>query len=376
MPGYRRPSFMPDINSVAASTALSKRKQILLDLRSPAEFNKGAFPNAINLPLLTDQERKDVGICYKQSGQEAAILLGEKLVSGKIKTERMEKWCCTINAHPNTLLYCFRGGLRSKIVQSWLAAEGIEVPIVEGGYKSLRRFSLNTVEQAVNLKKFLVIGGKTGSAKTHLLNKLYHSIDLEGVANHRGSAFGRRVLDQPNQINFENRIASKLLEIGFETANKIFLEDESKAIGSLSVPSLLIHEMKMSPIALIEETIESRITTILDDYIISNHREFEVLSPEQGSRLFSEFLLTSLSRIRRRLGEENYSEIKALMDQALATEKTIKGREIHWVWIKKLLTNYYDPMYEYQITKKSGRIVFRGCKDEFLNWAMHIDKAL
>ena len=376
MPGYRRPSFMPDINSVAASTALSKRKQILLDLRSPAEFNKGAFPNAINLPLLTDQERKDVGICYKQSGQEAAILLGEKLVSGKIKTERMEKWCCTINAHPNTLLYCFRGGLRSKIVQSWLAAEGIEVPIVEGGYKSLRRFSLNTVEQAVNLKKFLVIGGKTGSAKTHLLNKLYHSIDLEGAANHRGSAFGRRVLDQPNQINFENRIASKLLEIEFETANKIFLEDESKAIGSLSVPSLLIHEMKMSPIALIEETIESRITTILDDYIISNHREFEAFSPEQGSRLFSEFLLTSLSRIRRRLGEENYSEIKALMDQALATEKTIKGREIHWVWIEKLLTNYYDPMYEYQIAKKSGRIVFRGCKDEFLNWAMHIDKAL
>ena len=376
MTGYSRLSFMPDINSVAASTALSERKRILLDLRSPAEFNKGAFPNAINLPLLTDQERKGVGICYKQSGQEAAILLGEKLVSGKIKTERMEKWCCTINANPNTLLYCFRGGLRSKIVQGWLAAEGIEVPIVEGGYKSLRRFSLNTVEQAVNLKKFLVIGGKTGSAKTHLLNKLCHSVDLEGVANHRGSAFGRRVLDQPNQINFENRIASKLLEIEFETANKIFLEDESKAIGSLSVPSLLIHEMKMSPIALIEETIESRITTILDDYIISNHREFEAFSPEQGSRLFSEFLLTSLSRIRRRLGEENYSEIKALMDQALATEKTIKGREIHWVWIEKLLTNYYDPMYEYQIAKKSGRIVFRGCKDEFLNWAMHIDKAL
>ena len=367
---------MPDINSVAASIALSKRKQTLLDIRSPTEFNKGAFPNAINLPLLTDQERKDVGICYKKSGQEAAILLGEKLVSGKIKIERMEKWCRTINTHPNTLLYCFRGGLRSKIVQSWLAAEGIEVPIVEGGYKSLRRFSLNTVEQAVNLKNILVIGGKTGSAKTHLLNKLYHSIDLEGIANHRGSAFGRRVLNQPNQINFENRIASRLLEIGFETANKIFLEDESKAIGSLSVPSLLIHEMKMSPIALIEETIESRITTILDDYITSNYREFEVFSPEQGSRLFSEFLLTSLSRIRRRLGEENYSEIKALMDQALAMEKTIKEREIHWIWIKKLLTNYYDPMYEYQIAKKSARIVFRGCKDEFLTWAMHIDKAL
>ena len=376
MSGLHQSSFMPDINSVAASIALSKRKQTLLDIRSPTEFNKGAFPNAINLPLLTDQERKDVGVCYKKSGQEAAILLGEKLVSGKIKIERMEKWCRTINTHPNTLLYCFRGGLRSKIVQSWLAAEGIEVPIVKGGYKSLRRFSLNTVEQAVNLKNFLVIGGKTGSAKTHLLNKLYHSIDLEGIANHRGSAFGRRVLNQPNQINFENRIASRLLEIGFETANKIFLEDESKAIGSLSVPSLLIHEMKISPIALIEETIESRITTILDDYITSNYREFEVFSPEQGSRLFSEFLLTSLSRIRRRLGEENYSEIKALMDQALAMEETVKEREIHWVWIKKLLTNCYDPMYEYQIAKKSARIVFRGCKDEFLTWAMHIDKAL
>jgi tRNA 2-selenouridine synthase len=367
---------MPDKTAVTASAALFERKQTLLDVRSPIEFNRGAFPNALNLPLLTDGEREAVGIRYKQSGQEAAIRLGEELVSGELKKQRMDQWRQCIKNHPNAVLYCFRGGLRSSTVQSWLAEEGLKVTIVNGGYKSLRKYCLNTIEEAASLKKFLVIGGKTGCAKTHLLEKLIHSIDLEGAANHRGSAFGRRVNDQPSQIDFENQLAISLMEINFTAANKIFLEDESKAIGSLSVPIPLIQEMRISPLALIEETLESRVATILDDYIISNHQEYEAIARESYSELFAEFLLSSLIRIRRRLGEENYSEIKSLMDQALITNNHEEAREIHRAWIEKLLTNYYDPMYDYQLEKKAQRLVFRGCKDEFTNWASNIDKVL
>ena len=367
---------MPDKNSVAANAALFNPNQTLLDLRSPTEFNRGAFPNALNIPLLTDEERKAVGIRYKQAGQEAAIRLGEELVSGENLQRRMDQWRQTINRSPDTLLYCFRGGLRSTTVQNWLAEEGIEVAIVEGGYKRLRRFCINTIEQAANQKKFLVLGGKTGCAKTHLLEKLTHSIDLEGAANHRGSAFGRRVKDQPNQINFENQLAINLMNINFTAANKIFLEDESKAIGSLSVPVSLIQEMRISPLALIEESLQSRVATILDDYIISNYKEYKTIAPQSYTKLFAEFLLSSLNRIRRRLGEENYTQIKSLMDQALSTDERDYAREIHRAWIEKLLTNYYDPMYEYQLEKKAQRIVFRGCKDEFLSWANNIDKTL
>ena len=138
----------------------------MMDARAPVEFNKGAFPGVINLPLMNDHERQRVGTCYKQHGQQAAIVLGHQLVSGAVKAERIQAWADFAQAHPDGLLYCFRGGLRSQIVQQWLKDEaGIDYPRVGGGYKAMRTFLLDTLDQAVTQCDFVLLGGMTGTGK-------------------------------------------------------------------------------------------------------------------------------------------------------------------------------------------------------------------
>ncbi|PTT62477.1 tRNA 2-selenouridine(34) synthase MnmH, partial [Pseudomonas sp. HMWF007] len=117
----------------------------LMDARAPVEFHKGAFPGVINLPLMNDIERQRIGTCYKQHGQQAAIELGHQLVSGTVKAERIQAWADFARAHPDGLIYCFRGGLRSQITQQWLHDEaGIDYPRVGGGYKAMRTFLIDT----------------------------------------------------------------------------------------------------------------------------------------------------------------------------------------------------------------------------------------
>ncbi len=179
----------------------------LIDVRSPVEFEQGAFPSAVNLPVLDNEQRREVGICYKEHGQEAAIELGHTLVSGTDKREKMEKWIAEIKKHPDAVIYCFRGGLRSKITQGWLREAGVNIPIIEGGYKRLRNYLLANLEEQVEANSFLVISGNTGSGKTEILNNLstkgHRAIDLEGLANHRGSAFGEEATPQPSQVDFD-----------------------------------------------------------------------------------------------------------------------------------------------------------------------------
>jgi tRNA 2-selenouridine synthase len=185
----------------------------MMDARAPIEFAKGAFPGAVNLPLMNDHERQRVGTCYKQHGQQAAIVMGHQLVSGAIKAERIQAWADFARAHPDGYLYCFRGGLRSQIVQQWLKDEaGIDYPRVAGGYKAMRNFLLNTVDQAVAQCDFVLLGGMTGTGKTEVLTQLRNGLDLEGHANHRGSSFGKRATGQPTNIDFENRLAVDLLK--------------------------------------------------------------------------------------------------------------------------------------------------------------------
>ena len=184
----------------------------MMDARAPVEFAKGAFPGVVNLPLMTDEERELVGICYKQRGQQAAIELGHRLVGGAVKAARLDAWAAFAKAHPDGYLYCFRGGLRSQIVQQWLRDEaGIAYPRVTGGYKAMRGFLLDTLDRAIAECDFLVLGGMTGTGKTEVLRRLDDALDLEGHANHRGSSFGKRVSGQPTQINFDNALAIDIL---------------------------------------------------------------------------------------------------------------------------------------------------------------------
>ena len=170
-----------------------------LDVRAPAEFAKGHLPNSLNLPILNDEERHQVGLTFKREGQLVATRLGHKLVSGDVKEARIALWQSYIDTHPEACVMCWRGGQRSQIAQQWLAESGYNVPRISGGYKACRQACLDILEQAAGAQKpWFVLAGRTGVQKTVLLNTLDNSIDLEGLANHRGSAFGAQNSPQPS----------------------------------------------------------------------------------------------------------------------------------------------------------------------------------
>jgi len=343
----------------------------LIDVRAECEYHDGHIPHSVNLPLLNDGERAEVGTCYKRKGQEAAITLGTELVSGDTKKERMTAWVRFIADNPTAVILCFRGGLRSQTVQKWLAESGLQRPLISGGYKALRRHLLSTTIRVASEKKIIIVAGKTGTGKTHLINNLTRSVDLEGLANHRGSAFGRRVSAQPAQSVFENLLALDLLRQEREGGATLFLEDESRAIGSISLPLELHRAMSVAPIVRVEESLDFRVETILNDYIVSNLTDFRLLDPVQGDFLFSESLLASLDRIKKRLGGERHSALRDIMSAALTSNN---DHDQHRAWIRGLLVDYYDPMYEYQMTKKAQRVVFKGDSDTFLEWASEFDQ--
>ena len=343
----------------------------LIDVRAECEYHDGHIPHSVNLPLLNDGERAEVGTCYKRKGQEAAITLGTELVSGDTKKERMSAWIRFIADNPTAVVLCFRGGLRSQTVQKWLAESGLQRPLISGGYKALRRHLLRTTIRVASEKKIIIVAGKTGTGKTHLINNLTRSVDLEGLANHRGSAFGRRVSAQPAQSVFENLLALDLLRQEREGGATLFLEDESRAIGSISLPLELHRAMSVAPIVRVEESLDFRVETILNDYIVSNLTDFRLLDPVQGNSLFSESLLASLDRIKKRLGGERHSALRDIMSAALTSNN---DHDQHRAWIRGLLVDYYDPMYEYQMTKKARRVVFKGDSDTFLEWASEFDQ--
>jgi len=340
----------------------------LIDVRAPAEYAKGAFPTAVNLPLMDDAERKAVGITYKEAGQQAAIESGHALVRGKAKAARVEAWRKHADQHPEGYLYCMRGGLRSRISQQWMDEAGTAYPLVKGGYKALRRYLIEATEQLVKAQAFIVVAGRTGVGKTLLLKHMNKSVDLEGMANHRGSSFGRRLGDQPTQINFENQLAIRLLKITDGYVGPIFIEDESRRIGCLELPQALAVKMASSPAVMIDEPMESRIEAILQDYVTDLLPTYQKAFREDGFRAFGEFLLEALHRIRKRLGGERYDQIEALMRAALQHQEKTGGESLHRDWILALLKNYYDPMYDYQLANHSRNIVFRGSRAEVLAW--------
>ena len=340
----------------------------MLDVRAPIEFNQGAFSHAVNIPLLNDKEREIVGTTYKNEGQDAAVKLGHELVCGDVKAERLEKWVEFAKQNPNGCLYCFRGGMRSHLVQEWLKEAGVDYPLVTGGYKSLRRFLIDKTDELVTKKEFIVISGSTGVGKTIVINKLSNSIDLEGLANHRGSSFGGVVSGQPSQIDFENRLAVKLLKLTEQFKGTLFVEDESRTIGNLGLPISLINKMKESKIIVLEDSIENRIEAIKKDYVVDLLAEYKNVYADNAFAKFSEFLVDSLFRVRKRLGLQNHKEILVLLENALSEQGKTDSTSLHKAWISELLIKYYDPMYNYQLDKKKDRVIFKGNKEEVLEY--------
>ncbi|TLX53747.1 tRNA 2-selenouridine(34) synthase MnmH [Stutzerimonas nosocomialis] len=333
----------------------------LVDARAPVEFAKGAFPGAVNLPLMTDIERQKVGTCYKQHGQQAAIELGHKLVCGKTKAERIQGWADFARAHPDGYLYCFRGGLRSQLVQQWLRDEaGIEYPRVVGGYKAMRSFLMETLDSALAECRFLLVGGLTGTGKTEVIAQLANGLDLEGLANHRGSSFGKRATPQPSQIDFENALSITLLRLRAAGHSQFVMEDEARLVGRCSIPLPLFQGMQHYPVVWLEDRFEGRVERILKDYVIDLCAEFIDEHGAEGFAAFAVRLQESLSNIHKRLGGERYQRLAMLMDQALAVQSRTGEVDLHRGWIEGLLREYYDPMYAFQRESKAQRIEFAG----------------
>ncbi len=333
----------------------------LLDVRAPVEFAQGAFPGAINLPLMNDEERHQVGLRYKQKGQDSAIVLGHELVTGDIKQARVAQWVAFAKEHPNGYLYCFRGGLRSRISQEWLAEAGIAYPRIVDGYKAMRTFLLESLERTIADSTFTTVAGFTGCGKTVIMKELEAAIDLEKLAHHRGSSFGKHATDQPVQINFDNSLAIALLRLHARNIKKIALEDESRLIGRCALPISMRDAMQVSPVVWVEESKESRVECILHDYIEDLGAQFiTLLGPEAGFEAFSVRLQESLNNLHKRLGGECHARLSAAMREALDIQKQSGSIDAHREWIRPLLSEYYDPMYEHQRVGKASRIVFSG----------------
>ena len=333
----------------------------MVDLRAPIEFSQGAFPSAISLPLMTDNERKKIGTCYKEQGQEAAIKLGHQLVCGQTKDQRMELWLNFCRNNPEGYIYCFRGGLRSRTTQQWLKDAGVEYPLVLGGYKALRTSLLNAINELSETMPFNIVGGKTGSAKTLMVNTLGNAIDLEGAAHHRGSSFGRYVKPQNSQINFENITAIAMLKRQNAGFQQLVLEDEGRNIGSVDLPGPLYQKMQSAPVAVIEDPLDIRLQRLLQEYVIDMVADYTcVHGEEQGHILCEEYLLLGLDKIKRRLGDERWRILREEMQKAIKLHQQGSGFDAHLNWLAPLLELYYDPMYEYQLNQKSDRIVYRG----------------
>lgn len=256
------------------------RQYPVVDVRSPAEFSHAHFPGAYHLPLFTDEERAIVGTLYHHQGREAAIRKGLDFFGPKMRAlteqaeliwqkhhtsgeEKVEKGCF--------LLYCWRGGMRSRAIAWLLDLMGYQVYLLQGGYKAFRQAVLHSFSIPLPL---LLLGGYTGSGKTRILHRLRDQhipvICLEELAHHRGSAFGDLGMPlQPSQEMFENLLAMeihRLLQLPDIQEKGIWTEDESQRIGDRVIPNALWEQMRKAPVYFLEVPFEKRLQQIVAEY--------------------------------------------------------------------------------------------------------------
>lgn len=340
----------------------------MMDVRAPIEFEKGAFPASVNCPLMSDAEREAVGTCYKENGQQAAIALGHQLVQGNVKAQRVASWQSFAEQNPNGILYCFRGGMRSQIVQQWLRETGIEMDYVEGGYKALRQYLIDQLQQRISQGNIYVLSGATGSGKTEVIHRWPHSVDLEGLANHRGSAFGSTGTEQPSQIDFENAWSVDWLKRVHQSAAPVLFEDESRLIGRIAVIPEFLALTKQAPIVHLKASLEERIARIREDYFVNAYQQQLPNGEEAALAYLDNFIRSALNRIQKRLGGERHQQLLAVLDESSALLKSTNQWSRFDTIIEVLLNDYYDPMYNYQYSKKAQQQIAEGDSVEVLEW--------
>ena len=249
----------------------------------------------------------------------------------------------------------------------------LPIAFVEGGYKAIRQHCIQRTEQLVAELPAIVLSGRTGTGKTRVLGDFPRYIDLEGLAHHRGSSFGKQLDPQPTQINFESALAAELIRLSRISSKAIAFEDESRLIGRCMMPECLQAKLKHSPILVLEDDMAARVERILDEYVIEATalRKQRFDNKQQAFDDLSASLTKSLHKIRKRLGGEAHQEALGLLTNALRHQSLTDNFEAHKDWILFLLQRYYDPMYDYQLSLKSQRVVIRGNATELKQWLQH-----
>ena len=343
----------------------------LLDVRAEVEFTKGAFPNSVNIPILDDEQRRLVGTCFKEQGPEAAFDMGHDLMTPEIQASRMHDWTKFAEANPNGYLYCFRGGQRSHIAQQELKKVGIDYPLVEGGYKAMRTFLIEDLETSIKELPLVMIGGRTGSGKTHLLKRLSRSVDLEALVNHKGSAFGRQVDEETTQINFENSLAIDFLQLRTAAPHEtVYIEEEGSRIGRRTLPQTMYRAMvEHLPTLVLETSMEERVQICVQDYVTDLFSLFESAYKENAYEMLRRKHLDGIDRIKKKLGDK-HGMIHQQVSAALDLFESSGDSSGFYEPTEFMLREYYDPMYDYQSSKqRKGPILFRGDAESIIDWA-------
>ncbi len=346
-----------ELSALQLLNLMTSQKLNLIDVRSQGEFTKGHIPGFQNVPILNDDHRHQVGLCYKLHGQDKAIECGHNLVD-PIKAKLQKDWFDIAGSGP-VYLHCWRGGLRSKFAAEWMREYGMDAITVTEGYKGLRHLFNEKFKSKIS---FFVLAGLTGTGKTDLLNRLPEDlkIDLESIANHRGSAFGSNSLGsesvQPSQATFENRLGFEL----YKHTRPFVIEDESRSIGKVHLNKEFYERMQSQPIILQERNLEERTSNIYDEYILKNKKTSEIL--------FHDFY-NSLSRIQKRLGGALFKSISEIMTDAFSRN----DQDRHQDWISLILKTYYDPLYQSRLTDSKNQIIFSGSTKEVYEFI--IDRA-
>jgi tRNA 2-selenouridine synthase len=299
---------------------------VILDVRSPEEYLQGHIPGAKSMPLLSDEERKKVGICYKQNGREKAVELGFEIVGPK---------CADLITQAKGLapdkiirLYCWRGGMRSESMAWLLERAGFNVILLTGGYKAFRRWGRSLFQIPQNM---MILAGMTGTGKTEILKALAargeQILDLEKLANHRGSSYGS--LGQPPQPT--NEQFWNLITIHWANLNRqkpVWIEAESKGIGICRIPQEIVEKMMRSPIIEIIRSREERVQLLVEIY---------------GKAAIDE-LIAATKRIQKRLGGVRTQQAIELIQQGSLAEAC------------QIILDYYDQTYTYDLKKRNAPI--------------------
>ena len=318
------------VRQLSTETFLEKAQTLpVIDVRSPGEYDRAHIPGAVNIPLFDNDERAQVGTKYKNAGKDAAVLLGLTLVGPKLA--EFVKQSKKLNPHTKeVLVHCWRGGMRSGSFAWLLDTAGLTASTLVGGYKAYRNTVLASFVEPRNL---IILGGKTGSGKTDILKELARQgeqiIDLEGLANHKGSSYGAiGQLPQPATEQFENLIFRGWR--GLDNSKRIWLEDESRSIGSCFVPMPFWQQMRTAPVAFIDVPKACRIQRLVTEYADIDHN----------------LLREATERIRKRLGGK-------------VTKEALDALAQHdYAAVADLTLDYYDKAYLHGLSQRDPNRVY------------------